>query len=175
MYMCMHMYTCMYMETKLKPACVTLFSVDQPLHAHSVRILSHMSGLFLVPLFAGAFASAPLNHIFFLLADDWGSYDAGFRIRDLGRTPDVLTPTIDALASTGLTFDNYYVQPICTPTRASLLTGRYSIHTGSEHILFGVNEPSCLPTTLPLMPVAFKRLGYQTHGIGKVRPPTPVI
>ena len=110
-----------------------------------------------------------MNHIFLLLADDWGSYDAGFRIRSLGRVPDVQTPSIDALAETGITFDNYYVQPICTPTRASLLSGRYSIHTGSEHILFGASEPSCLPMSLPLMPLAFKHLGYQTHGIGKVR------
>ena len=62
---------------------------------------------------------------------------------------------------------NYYVQPICTPTRAGLMTGRYSIHTGSEHILFGAFEDSCLPLELPLMPVAFKKIGYQTHAIGK--------
>ena len=112
-------------------------------------------------------ASPPLNHVFFLLADDWGSYDAGFRIRELGRQPDLRTPAIDALAADGLTFSNYYVQPICSPTRASLLSGRYSIHTGSEHKLFGASEPSCLPTEFPLMPRAFKSLGYQVHGIGK--------
>ena len=110
-------------------------------------------------------ASPPLNHVFFLLADDWGSYDAGFRIRELGRQPDLRTPAIDALAADGLTFSNYYVQPICSPTRASLLSGRYSIHTGSEHKLFGASEPSCLPTEFPLMPRAFKSLGYQVHGI----------
>ena len=91
-------------------------------------------------------ASPPLNHVFFLLADDWGSYDAGFRIRELGRQPDPRTPGDRRLAADGLTFSNYYVQPICSPTRASLLSGRYSIHTGSEHKLFGASEPSCLPT-----------------------------
>ena len=108
-----------------------------------------------------------LTSIFLLLADDWGSYDASFRIRRLGRDPDVHTPTIDLLAAEGITFENYYVQPICTPTRASLLSGRYSIHTGSEHLLFGATEPSCLPMALPLLPAAFKRLGYATHGVGK--------
>ena len=39
------------------------------------------------------------------------------------------------------------------------MTGRYSIHTGCEHILFGASEPSCVPTTLPLMPHAFKKIG----------------
>lgn len=114
----------------------------------------------------------------------WGSYDASFRIHHLGRTPDILTPNIDNISSNGIRFDNYYVQPICSPTRASLLSGRcrnpllldssirlpsrYSIHTGSEHRLFGASEPSCLPVDLPLMPAAFKAIGYQTHMIGKV-------
>ena len=64
-------------------------------------------------------------------------------------------------------FENYYVQPICSPTRASLLSGRYSIHTGAEHRLWGSAEPSCLPTTTPLLPRAFKALGYSTHMVGK--------
>ena len=68
------------------------------------------------------------NHVFMMLADDWGSYDASFRIKHLGRQPDIHTPNIDKLAGDGLTFDNYYVQPICSPTRASLLSGRYSTH-----------------------------------------------
>ena len=94
--------------------------------------------------------ASTLNHVIFMLADDWGSYDASFRIRQLGRTPDLFTPNMDALVASpdSLVFDNYYVQPICTPTRASLLSGRYSIHTGSEHILFGSFEPSCLPVAL---------------------------
>lgn len=107
-----------------------------------------------------------MNSVFLMLADDWGSYDASYRIRALGRTPDVLTPHIDALAANGLTLQNYYVQPICSPTRASLLSGRYSIHTGCEHRLFGSFEPSCIPVDFPLMPSAFKKLGYQTHMIG---------
>ena len=106
-------------------------------------------------------------HVFMMLADDWGSYDATYRMKELGREPDIHTPNIDSLGAAGVRFSNYYVQPICTPTRAGLLTGRYSIHTGSEHILFGAFEDSCLPTGLPLMQDAFQRLGYQTHAIGK--------
>ena len=115
---------------------------------------------------ASRLASSFVN-IIFMLADDLGSYDLAFRMRDLGRKPDIATPHLDQLAESGVTFDNYYVQPICTPTRASLLSGRYSIHTGSEHRLFGLDEPSCLPIGMPLMPMAFKALGYQTHMIGK--------
>ncbi len=106
-------------------------------------------------------------HVLLMLADDWGSYDASFRIRSLGREPDVRTPHIDALAGAGVTFANYYVQPICSPTRASLLSGRYSVHTGSEHRLWGSSEPSCLPVRLPLLPRAFQALNYSAHMVGK--------
>ena len=40
------------------------------------------------------------------------------------------TPNIDRLASEGVILDNYYVQPICSPTRSALMSGRYPIHTG---------------------------------------------
>ena len=69
-------------------------------------------------------------HVLLMLADDWGSYDASHRIRALGREPDVLTPEIDRLTAAGVQFENYYVQPVCSPTRAALLTGRYGSHTG---------------------------------------------
>lgn len=123
------------------------------------------------PLYEHALLPMPtardLVHILFMLVDDWGSYDASFRQRELDRKPDVSTPNIDRLADDGVKITNYYTQPICTPTRASLLSGRYSIHTGSEHILFGNSEPSCLPVRLVLMPEAFKQLGYAAHMIGK--------
>ena len=120
-------------------------------------------------LFLPAVHAAIRPHILMMLADDWGSYDSSARARSLGRKPDVQTPVIDQLSSDhhGITFANYYVQPICSPTRASLMSGRYSIHTGSEHRLFGFGEPSCLPTTTPLMPRAFNELGYASHMIGK--------
>ena len=45
------------------------------------------------------------------------------------------TPNIDALAHSGIILNNYYVLPICTPTRSAIMTGRYPIHTGSLHSL----------------------------------------
>lgn len=61
----------------------------------------------------------------------------------------------------------FYATILSTPMMSAWRHPRYSIHTGSEHILFGAFEDSCLPVELPLMPVAFKKIGYQTHAIGK--------
>ena len=46
------------------------------------------------------------------------------------------TPNIDRLATEGIILNNYYVQPICTPTRSALLTGRYPIHNGLNNKIY---------------------------------------
>ena len=64
-------------------------------------------------------------HIVLILADDLGFSDVSYNGKFHGSA--VQTPNIDRLASEGVTLDNHYVQPICTPTRAQLLTGRYQV------------------------------------------------
>ena len=63
-------------------------------------------------------------HILLVVADDLGWSDVGFH------RSKIQTRNIDELASEGVILDNYYVMPICTPTRSALLTGMYPIHTG---------------------------------------------
>ena len=63
-------------------------------------------------------------HILLVVADDLGWSDVGFH------GSKIQTPNIVQLASEGVILDNYYVMPICTPTRSALLTGMYPIHTG---------------------------------------------
>ena len=68
-------------------------------------------------------------NIVFVLADDYGFRDVGYH----GSTA-ILTPTLDLLAKEGVRLENYYVQPICTPTRSQLLSGRYQVE--EEQISF---------------------------------------
>lgn len=74
-------------------------------------------------LLACGINGAPLN-ILLVVIDDFGWSDVGFH------GSKIATPNMDKLASEGVILDNYYVQPICTPTRSALLSGRYPIHTG---------------------------------------------
>ena len=65
--------------------------------------------------------SAKSPNIVVILADDYGWNDVGFH----GSV--IRTPTLDKLAHDGVKLENYYVQPICTPTRSQLLSGRYQV------------------------------------------------
>ena len=89
----------------------------------------HSALLLFVALFPNAASShdsktSKRPHILFIVADDLGWSDVGFH----GSV--IKTPNIDKLANEGVILDNYYVQPLCTPTRSALMTGRYPIHTG---------------------------------------------
>ena len=60
-------------------------------------------------------------HILLIIADDYGWNDIGYH------GSEIKTPTLDSLAGEGVKLENYYVQPICTPTRSQLLSGRYQV------------------------------------------------
>ncbi|XP_077994837.1 arylsulfatase J-like [Glandiceps talaboti] len=101
-------------------------------------------------------------HIIFILADDLGWDDVSFH-----GSEQIPTPNLDKLAYSGVQLHNYYVQPVCTPSRASLLTGKYPIRYGLQHFVITPDEPAGLPLSEVTMANYLKKLGYSTHMIGK--------
>ncbi len=65
------------------------------------------------------------SNIILCITDDQGFGDLGFH-----GNPDIQTPVLDQLAQQSVRFSHFYVSPVCAPTRASLMTGRYSLRTG---------------------------------------------
>jgi arylsulfatase A-like enzyme len=104
----------------------------------------------------------PRPNIVFILADDLGFADVGF---NGGR--EIVTPHLDRLATSGARLEQFYVQPVCTPTRAALMTGRYPMRHGLQ---VGVVRPWSqhgLPLEERTLAQALKEAGYATAIIGK--------
>lgn len=129
-----------------------------------------MLSFLLALLCAGPFPSAAQSpvpetsrpNILFILADDLGYADCGFN----GGT-DIQTPHLDQLARAGTVFESFYVQPLCSPTRAALMTGRYPMRHGLQ---VGVIRPEFrygLPLEERLLPAALREAGYATAICGK--------
>ncbi|MEL6110208.1 MAG: arylsulfatase [Planctomycetota bacterium] len=107
-----------------------------------------------------AFAKSP-PHVVFLVADDLGFGDVGYN------GSRIETPNINALAKRGVRLTQFYVQPVCSPTRAALLTGRYPYRYGMQ---VGVVRPWAdygVPLEEELLPSLLRSAGYRTFAIGK--------
>ncbi|MGI9174353.1 MAG: arylsulfatase [Rhodothermales bacterium] len=121
-----------------------------------------MWGLLLLPLalsgWSPASAERPPN-VVLILTDDQGCGDVAFT-----GNPRLATPHLDRLASEGTHLTQFYVAPVCAPTRASLLTGRYHLRTGVRGVIEGrefmVGEEVTLAEVLGAA-------GYATGLVGK--------
>ena len=111
----------------------------------------------------GAFASTPASqappNVVILLSDDLGYGDHAC----LGN-PVIKTPNIDAMYADSVRLTDFHVSPTCSPTRASLMTGRYNDATGVWHTISG---RSLLDPSNVTMAQCFKSSGYTTGIFGK--------
>lgn len=100
-------------------------------------------------------------NLIIMLADDFGWNDIGIR------NPDIHSPYIDELARTGIVLNYSYVQPICTPSRATLMSGYYPFRTGMQNFVIPLFGPFGLPLEFTLLPERLRELGYSTNMVGK--------
>ena len=125
--------------------------------------LLNTASILLVLSPAALFAKEP--NIVFILADDMGYGDVQVLNPERGR---IATPYMNKLASEGMIFtDAHSSSSVCTPTRYSLLTGRYNWRTKlQKSVLMGFSPP-LIPTDRPTVASLLKDQGYQTGMIGK--------
>ncbi len=105
--------------------------------------------------------TAPRPNFVVILADDLGWGDVGYH------GSEIRTPNLDRLAASGAKLEQFYVQQVCSPTRAALLTGRYPIRTGLQT---GVVRPWSrygLPLQERTLAQALRDAGYRTAIVGK--------
>lgn len=98
-------------------------------------------------------------NVILIVTDDQGFGDLGYY-----GNPHVKTPTIDNLAKESVRFDEFLVSPVCAPTRAALMTGRYTLRTGVRDTYRGGAIMATDEITIAEM---LKDAGYKTGMIGK--------
>lgn len=102
-------------------------------------------------------ASPP--NVILVITDDQGWWDAGIH-----GNPYIETPVMDRIAREGVRFSHFYCAPVCTPTRASLMTGRHYQRTGAIDTYKGRDTLAAGEITLAEI---FRARGYRTACIGK--------
>jgi arylsulfatase B len=125
------------------------------------RLFLSLVAAFLLGAGGVAEAADTKPNIVVILADDLGNADLGYR------GSDIRTPNIDKLASEGVRLESFYGMPVCTPSRAELMTGRYAMRYGLQTLVIFPSHTYGLPTDERTLPQALKDSGYQTAMVGK--------
>ncbi|MDG2372615.1 MAG: arylsulfatase [Flavobacteriaceae bacterium] len=119
----------------------------------------------LIVVFVSLFLSCELNktntypNIIVILTDDQGWGDLS-----INGNKDINTPNIDQMTLNGVRFDRFFVSPVCSPTRAEILTGRHHVRTGVYDVSLGGERININEETIADV---FKASGYKTAAYGK--------
>ncbi|NQT25174.1 arylsulfatase [candidate division KSB1 bacterium] len=116
-------------------------------------------GLASLPLLNCDLGNGKRPNILLILTDDQGWGDITSHGNEI-----LSTPNMDRIAAEGVRFDRFYVSPVCAPTRASLLTGRYHLRTGVHGVTRGEENMRAEEVTLAEI---LKSKGYSTGCFGK--------
>ncbi len=98
-------------------------------------------------------------NILILLADDLGWTDVSYH------GGSIKTPNIDRIAAEGVKLDRYYVAPVCSPTRAGLMTGRYPIRFGSMKAVYPPWRAGGMDTSEITIANVLATAGYEHRGV----------
>ena len=111
--------------------------------------------------------AAAKQNILLIIADDYGVDSSSLYNSTNNGAQLPPTPNINSLVTNGVLFRNAYANPLCSPTRACLLTGRFGFRTGIGDVVGGTQGP--LAATEFTLPKAFTNtaLGYQLAQFGK--------
>ena len=114
--------------------------------------------------FASSASAQDRPNVVIMLGDNVGYGDIG--AYGAGEIRGMPTPRIDQLAAEGLRLTQYLVEPACTPSRAALQTGRYSLRSGLSSVIIG-GTPNTLQAGEMTLGELFKSQGYATAMAGK--------
>lgn len=126
-----------------------------------MRSVREVLFVFLLVGVSTASSDAAQPHIVLMVADDLGWGDVGYN------GSRIETPNIDRLVQRGVRLNQFYAQPVCSPTRGALMTGRYPMRLGLQ---CGVIRPWAihgLPLDERTLPQALNEVGYETAVVGK--------
>ena len=107
-----------------------------------IRVALYVIAVFQLVAVAMTHAEERRPNIIIILADDLGNADLGYR------GSAIKTPNIDRLATEGVRVESFYGEPLCTPARAALMTGRYPMRHGLQTlVIFRAIPMGCPPTS----------------------------
>lgn len=102
-------------------------------------------------------------HVIMIVADDLAWNSIGYSSDELA----FVTSQLTALAQSGIIMDNFYAQEVCSPSRGSLLTGRYPLSIGMQYGMVAANAEWGMPLDETTLAEVLSDGGYNTHMLGK--------